>query len=199
MLKLTNVSISRGARELLRSIDLELAPGSGILVSGPNGIGKSSLLAAIAGDIAPSSGEIYLAAKLIQNFEPVELTKQIAVMYQKSIFSVSFYVSEVLDLLNLTSESTLFESLGLTEKLTTRLSQLSGGELQRLFFYLTVMQSANVYIFDEPISNQDESGTAIIEAELKSLISSGKIVVLTSHTGFKDIPRLDLSRYQNSN
>jgi ABC-type multidrug transport system ATPase subunit len=199
MLSLTKVSISPGAKKLLCNIDLELTPGSGVLVSGPNGIGKSSLLAAIAGDLAPSAGEIRLAGKLIQDFEPIELSQRVAVMYQKPIFSVSFLVSEVLDLLNLFADSTLFKSLNLTEKLTTRLSHLSGGELQRLFFYMTVMQSASLYIFDEPISNQDEVGTAIIEAAIESLIRSGKTVVLTSHTGFQDIPRFDLASYKIGN
>jgi ABC-type cobalamin/Fe3+-siderophores transport system ATPase subunit len=198
MLELNKVSITRGSKELLHHFDLELSAGNGILISGPNGIGKSSLLAAIAGDLAPNSGEIRIAKKMIQDYEPSQLAKQISIMYQKPIFSVPFLVSEFLDLLNLPADSVLFDSLGLTEKLATRLSQLSGGELQRLFFYLAIMQPANIYIFDEPISNQDEAGTMIIESAINNLVSSGKIVLLTSHTGFKEFQRIDLAHHQNS-
>jgi ABC-type Na+ transport system ATPase subunit NatA len=61
-----------------------------------------------------------------------------------------------------------------------------------------LQQSVDVYIFDEPISNQDETGTAIIESEINKLRAAGKIVVLTSHTGFVDIPKLELSQYKNN-
>jgi iron complex transport system ATP-binding protein len=198
MLSLTSVSISRGSKALLNEVNLQLSPGDAVLITGPNGIGKSSLLAAIAGDLILNSGEIRLGTKLVQEYKSTELASRISIMYQKPVFSVSFFVAEVLDLLNLAADSPLFESLGLVEKLTTRLSQLSGGELQRLFFYITLQQSVDVYIFDEPISNQDETGTAIIESEINKLRAAGKIVVLTSHTGFVDIPKLELSQYKNN-
>lgn len=198
MLSLTSVSISRGSKALLNEVNLQLSPGDAVLITGSNGIGKSSLLAAIAGDLIPNSGEIRLGTKLVQEYNSTELSSRISIMYQKPVFSVSFFVAEVLDLLNLAADSPLFESLGLVEKLTTRLSQLSGGELQRLFFYITLQQSVDVYIFDEPISNQDETGTAIIESEINKLRAAGKIVVLTSHTGFVDIPKLELSQYKNN-
>jgi iron complex transport system ATP-binding protein len=198
MLSLNSVSISRGSKALLNEVNLQLSPGDAVLITGPNGIGKSSLLAAIAGDLILNSGEIRLGTKLVQEYKSTELASRISIMYQKPVFSVSFFVAEVLDLLNLAADSPLFESLGLVEKLTTRLSQLSGGELQRLFFYITLQQSVDVYIFDEPISNQDETGTAIIESEINKLRAAGKIVVLTSHTGFVDIPKLELSQYKNN-
>ena len=198
MLSLTKVSISRGSKILLNEVNLQLSPGDAVLVTGSNGIGKSSLLAAIAGDLIPNSGEIRLGTKLVQEYNSTELSNRISMMYQKPVFSVSFFVAEVLDMLNLAADLPLFESLGLVEKLTTRLSQLSGGELQRLFFYITLQQSVDVYIFDEPISNQDETGTAIIESEINKLRIAGKIVVLTSHTGFVDIPKLELSQYKNN-
>jgi iron complex transport system ATP-binding protein len=198
MLSLTSVSISRGSKALLNEVNLQLSPGDAVLITGPNGIGKSSLLAAIAGDLILNSGEIRLGTKLVQEYKSTELASRISIMYQKPVFSVSFFVAEVLDLLNLAADSPLFESLGLVEKLTTRLSQLSGGELQRLFFYITLQQSVDVYIFDEPISNQDETGTAIIESEINKLRAAGKIVVLTSHTGFVNIPKLELSQYKNN-
>lgn len=60
-LSLHDVSISRGARTILDSVDLLVAPGDRVGVVGPNGVGKSTLLAAGAGELAPDAGEVRLA------------------------------------------------------------------------------------------------------------------------------------------
>ena len=56
MLKVEGVTISRSGKDLLKKLNFSLNPNSGILISGPNGVGKSSLLAALAGDLEISKG-----------------------------------------------------------------------------------------------------------------------------------------------
>jgi ATPase subunit of ABC transporter with duplicated ATPase domains len=57
-LSLHAVSVSRGARQVLSAVDLTISPGQRIGVVGPNGVGKSTLLAVAAGELAPDSGEV---------------------------------------------------------------------------------------------------------------------------------------------
>ena len=60
-LSLHDLTVSRGARTILDSVDLLVAPGDRVGVVGPNGVGKSTLLAAAAGELSPDSGEVRLA------------------------------------------------------------------------------------------------------------------------------------------
>ncbi|MDW3216312.1 MAG: ABC-F family ATP-binding cassette domain-containing protein [Ilumatobacteraceae bacterium] len=60
-LSLHDLTVSRGARTILDSVDLLVAPGDRIGVVGPNGVGKSTLLAAAAGELVPDAGEVRLA------------------------------------------------------------------------------------------------------------------------------------------
>jgi ATPase subunit of ABC transporter with duplicated ATPase domains len=60
-LSLHGVTVTRGARTILDTVDLLIAPGDRVGLVGPNGVGKSTLLAAAAGDLAPDSGEVRLA------------------------------------------------------------------------------------------------------------------------------------------
>ena len=60
-LSLHDLTVSRGARTILDSVDLLVAPGDRVGVVGPNGVGKSTLLAAAAGEVTPDAGEVRLA------------------------------------------------------------------------------------------------------------------------------------------
>jgi ATPase subunit of ABC transporter with duplicated ATPase domains len=60
-LSLHDVTVTRGARTILATVDLLVAPGDRIGLVGPNGVGKSTLLAAAAGDLSPDAGEVRLA------------------------------------------------------------------------------------------------------------------------------------------
>ena len=60
-LSLHDLTVSRGARTILDSVDLLVAPGDRVGVVGPNGVGKSTLLAAAAGELSPDAGEVRLA------------------------------------------------------------------------------------------------------------------------------------------
>jgi ATPase subunit of ABC transporter with duplicated ATPase domains len=60
-LTLTDVTVSRGARTILSDVELIVPPGRRIGVVGPNGVGKSTLLAVAAGALAPDSGTASLA------------------------------------------------------------------------------------------------------------------------------------------
>lgn len=56
-----SISVSRGARLVLDSIDITLAPGHRVGLVGPNGVGKSTLLASLAGDVEPEVGSVAAA------------------------------------------------------------------------------------------------------------------------------------------
>ena len=193
MLKVEDVTISRSGKDLLKRINFSLNPNSGILISGPNGIGKSSLLAALAGDLGISKGKISLFDVPISQYTISDLSNNLSIMAQRASFSLPLQVVDLLNHLKLPIVShELLIDLGIEKFIDNPISKLSGGELQRLFFYIAVLQEAHLYLLDEPISNQDDRGTAVMENWVAKLITSEKMVIVFSHTGFNFLNKLDL-------
>ena len=71
LLSLSGVCFNAGGRQILNDVSLSVAAGEVVSLIGPNGAGKSTLLGVIAGDIAPSGGEILLDGALWVRFLPV--------------------------------------------------------------------------------------------------------------------------------
>ena len=80
MLETTGLGLSAGNRELVRALDLSLAPGQCWALLGRNGSGKSSLILALAGLREPQSGKVALDGTPLAAYRRAELARRIAVL-----------------------------------------------------------------------------------------------------------------------
>ena len=71
-----------GRREVLRGVDLELAPGELVALLGTNGSGKTTLLHCLAGTLAPSGGSVMFAGRSLPEWRREELARRVAVLPQ---------------------------------------------------------------------------------------------------------------------
>jgi iron complex transport system ATP-binding protein len=193
MIEVRNLMLSRGSRKLFNCLSFSLESGSGLKISGPNGVGKSSLIAAILGEIATDAGEILINHKNLLEYSDNELFKVISVMPQSNQSISQISVEDLLHRLPfLNATDAVFIEFGIDKLFQIPIQKLSGGQLQKLFFAISYSKSADIYIFDEPISNQDEAGKRLIEAKIQNLLTLGKIVILVSHLGFEFLPSLEI-------
>ncbi|TMH15918.1 MAG: ABC transporter ATP-binding protein [Betaproteobacteria bacterium] len=195
MLKAAGLGLSVGGRELVRALDLSLAPGAFWSLLGRNGSGKTSLILALAGLRAPQSGAIALDGVELAAHRRGELARRIAVLLQDE--ETDFWGS-VLDYVMLgryphsrSAWSRDEESSGLARRwlaeldLADRAAQayrtLSGGERQRARIAQVLLQDADVLLLDEPLQHLDLHHQARVMRTLSRCASGGKTVLAALH------------------
>ncbi|MEK6957437.1 MAG: ribosome biogenesis/translation initiation ATPase RLI [archaeon] len=165
---------------------------------GRNGIGKSTILKIISGQLVPNLGDYNSKGSydsVINFFKGKELQRLFSSLKDKRI-KVSYKPQNITDLpkaakgtvrelLKKTDErkklSEVSELLGLGKILDRELSHLSGGELQRVAIAAASLKDADLYAFDEPTSYLDVRERLNASKVLRGLAESGKAVVLIEH------------------
>ena len=170
---------------------------TGIL--GVNGIGKSSAIKILASALKPNFGDwkredsgyddlirFFKGTEAQGFFEKIK-NGQIKVAYkpQQIDLLVKSAKGKVIDLLKKVDEKSEFEKicgiLQLNEILENDISQISGGEMQRVAIAATVLKKANLYIFDEPTSYLDIKQRIIVSRFIKNLANDDTSVLVVEH------------------
>ena len=186
MISIKDISITRTGRFVIEGFSAELKPGTITAVIGPNGCGKSSLLAAIAGDLSLSSGEMMINGSEISSISLSDLARIRSVVMQSRNYWLSYTVREIVamgqdsDAISRIAE--VFTSLEMSDLADRVVTTLSGGEAQRVEIARALIRNSEIYLLDEPLSAQD-SASRIRAIELfKKLRSQGKIVLIVTHS-----------------
>jgi iron complex transport system ATP-binding protein len=186
MISIKDISITRAGRLVIEGFSAELKPGTITAVIGPNGCGKSSLLAAIAGDLSLSSGEIMINGSEISSLSLSDLARIRSVVMQSRNYWLSYTVRGIVamgqDSRAISRIAEVFTSLEMSDLADRVVTTLSGGEAQRVEIARALIRNSEIYLLDEPLSAQD-SASRIRAIELfKKLRSQGKIVLIVTHS-----------------
>ncbi len=169
MLELRNISFSvssedRSKKEIVKNVNLRIDQGKLVVITGPNGGGKSTLARLIMGIERPTSGQILFNGEDITSLSMTERAKKgISFAFQQP---VKFKGLRVIDLLRIASGRTLsvadacqyLSSVGLCARdyIDRELNaSLSGGELKRIEIAQILSRSTKLSIFDEPEAGID--------------------------------------------
>ncbi|GAT12909.1 ABC-F family ATP-binding cassette domain-containing protein [Mycolicibacterium novocastrense] len=160
---LHRVRLEVGETVVLDQVDWSIGPGARIGLVGVNGTGKTSVLRLLAGELAPTAGTIKRGATLKIGY----LSQALA-----ELDGDDRVLDAVEDRRRITqlagggeiSADTLLRDFGFTgDKLTTRISELSGGERRRLQFLRLLLEEPNVLLLDEPTNDLDIDTLTVIE------------------------------------
>ena len=186
-----------------------LKKGSVVGLLGRNGIGKSTVLNILSGTIKPNFGSYesdlgwdeilknFQGTELKPHFEKISLGKlRTSIKPQMVQLIPKAFKGTTRELLNKYDErgmiNLVIEQLSLNKSLDRLISELSGGELQRLAVAITVNRDADYYFFDEPSSYNDIYQRLAVARTIKQLAVDGKSVMVVEH----DLTLLDyLSDY----
>lgn len=193
MISIKAISVTRGSTPVIKDFSAEFKAGTITAIIGPNGCGKSTMLAAIAGDLPFTSGTVSFNEKDIRNYRIAELAKLRSVVLQQPLFNLAFTVQEVLAMARaagstLASENAAIAKLAINDLSDRKVTQLSGGEKQRVAIALAIAVDAPVLLLDEPLAAQDVQSTERIIELLKAEAKVGKTIILVAH-----VPESELS------
>jgi iron(III) transport system ATP-binding protein len=156
-------SRTEGKVTAVDNVNLEIAEGEFVTLLGPSGCGKTTTLRIVSGFESPTSGDIMIAGKRV-NDEPPNKRDTSMVFQSYAIFphmSVEQNVGFGLELKGFPKtrvrEETarIMETMGLTVMAKRRPDQLSGGQQQRVALARAIINKPKVLLFDEPLSNLD--------------------------------------------
>jgi heme exporter protein A len=168
---------SFGANRVIRDLDLELAERELLLVTGPNGSGKSTLLALCAGLLAPTQGELEVAAERSRigylAHEPL-VYRELTALENLDLYGRLYRVAERRERIGM-----LLERYGLWEARRERVATFSRGMQQRLALCRTLLHEPDLLLLDEPYAGLDEAGTELLDAELGALAGTRTLVLAT--------------------
>jgi ATPase subunit of ABC transporter with duplicated ATPase domains len=186
MINCRNLALSYGNREVLSGFSADFREGTITAVLGANGSGKSSLLAALAGDLAPLSGEINLHTRDLGSFSKVELSHLRAVAAQSHHYWMAYKTIEILRLgnenVNQKRFNYLIEKLNIGTYLEEPVTTLSGGQLQRIEIARALLRELALIMLDEPFASQDLQSIEVIKELLLEERSAGRTIILVAHT-----------------
>lgn len=191
-LKVSNLTVRYDKSPALLDINLDVPTGKIVGILGPNGAGKSTLIKALLGLIKPVSGMISFHGKKIKS-----MRGKIAYIPQKETIDWSFPITVkelvlmgrypklgLLRWIKKEDEQAAEHSLklvGMQDFSSRQISQLSGGQQQRAFLARALLQEAEVYFLDEPLSGVDHASEEIIMQILKKMKDDGKTIFMVHH------------------
>ena len=185
---------AEGLNHVLQDINLDLAAGVSLALTGESGSGKSTLLHLVGGLDRPDAGQIRLDGQTIVGLRDADLAavrrSTVALVFQQFNLIPSLDVaSNVSFQARLAGRAdpvwleTLTKRLGLTELLTRYPEQLSGGQQQRVAIGRALAVRPKLILADEPTGNLDEAtGDAVLDLMLSLVSSTGAALLMATHS-----------------
>ncbi|MFA7265284.1 MAG: heme ABC transporter ATP-binding protein [Candidatus Nanopelagicales bacterium] len=167
MISAKNVQVDRGARTVVKHATFGVEPGRCIALVGPNGCGKSTLVAALCGDVPIAAGSVQIDGLDVSTGSAGELARRRSVMTQQTQVAFGFTVREVVAMgrtpwrgeASATDDDVAIgralADVDLLQLADRPVQALSGGELSRVAMARVLAQGTNTLILDEPTAALD--------------------------------------------
>ena len=189
---LTNVSKSYGPEVALDDVTLTIPDGSFVVLLGPTGAGKTTILRMVSGLDKPDLGGISIGGRDMAGMTPAQ--RDVAMVFQQYSLYPHLTVRQNLEFplkspILRTPQNEIDRKVGavaevlqISHKLENKAIALSGGEMQRVSIGRALVRDPSVYLMDEPLSSLDAKLRSDLRIELKSIqADSGATMLYVTH------------------
>lgn len=181
-LEVTNLSMSRGDNVLFEALSATVDSGDVLWIQGDNGIGKTTLLEALAGLSRPDDGDV----SWLKDGQLSSPNQLIAYQPHRSFAKPTLSTKEDLSFwakLNRTNSlvESAFTYIGLSERHSVPTQNLSAGQRRRLALAKLIISRKPIWIMDEPGAAMDIEGVALIDDLISQHIMRGGSAIIASH------------------
>jgi heme exporter protein A len=170
LLTLDNITGWRGGRILFEGLSLALGPGEAALVTGPNGVGKSSMLRIAAGLLRPAAGRVDRAAAALADEHPALDERQ------RLDEALAFWAR-----LDGKHAAPGLEAMGIAHLAPVPVRMLSTGQRKRAVLARVIASGAPLWLLDEPANGLDAEGQVRLAEAVAAHRGRGGAVLAASH------------------
>jgi zinc transport system ATP-binding protein len=176
LISLQNVTVAYGNSTVLRYVDLEIKSHEIVTIVGPNGSGKTSLLKAIIGALSPVTGTVRVKPGLKIGYLPQRLNFDPALPITVNRFM------RLAQKVDKNSCMSALESAGVPQLAQSQMSDLSGGQFQRVLLARSLLGKPEILILDEATQGLDQPGSAAFYRQIEKVRNeTGCAVLMISH------------------
>ena len=176
LVQVEDLSVRYGARTALSRVSLRVEPSEIVTIVGPNGSGKTSLLRAIIGAIKPFQGHVVQASNLKIGYVPQKLH-----IDETLPITVSRFLKLPGGVTAVDIDYALTQA-GVPELEKAQLSQLSGGQFQRVLLARALIGKPDLLLLDEATQGLDQRGSASFYQQIETVRqATGCAVLMISH------------------
>ncbi len=171
VLELRKLALVRGGRLLFEGVDLTLSPGGAAVITGPNGVGKSSLMRVAAGLLRASSGEVRRSGNAALADEAAALDERLTLGR-----ALAFWAR--LD--GVRAEAGM-EPMGISHLAEVPVRMLSTGQRKRATLARVIASGAPLWLLDEPANGLDDEGQDRLASAMTAHRGRGGAVLAATH------------------
>ncbi|WP_170559704.1 metal ABC transporter ATP-binding protein [Ruegeria atlantica] len=176
LITVEDLSVSYGANTVLKHVNMGVEPGEIVTIVGPNGSGKTSLLRAIIGATKPSAGQVKRKPGLKIGYVPQKLHIDPTLPITVERFMRLTHRASKKDC------KTALDTAGVPDLLKRQMSQLSGGQFQRVMLARALINRPEILLLDEATQGLDQPGSAAFYRQIEDVRrETGCAIIMISH------------------
>lgn len=190
MLRVEGLAVARGGIPVLEGVTFAVGAGRALILRGPNGVGKTTLLRTVAGLQPALEGSVSIPAESIAYAAHADGLKAVLTVEENLRFWASVYGTGAVE--------RALEGMDLVSLRDRRAANLSAGQKRRLGLARLLVTGRPVWLLDEPTVSLDAASVALFAGVVRAHLAGGGAALIATHIdlGLAEAEVLDLSPFR---